>query len=114
MLKTYPDIYMISLSELMGESFQDLTKLFIDKMIKTLIFVYVKFVSQLSNVVKWNKESDDAESMLIAREERKKITSYVDYSKIFYVIRSFPDLNQTFGKRDITFPLSSSSRAIKW
>ena len=93
MLKTYPDIYMISLSELMGESFQDLTKLFIDKMIKTLIFVYVKFVSQLSNVVKWNKQSDDAESMLIAKEEREKIISYVDYSKIFYVIRGFPDLN---------------------
>ena len=54
------------------------------------------------------------ESMVIAREERKNVISYVDYSKICHVIRSFPDLNQTFGKEDITFPLSSISRAIEW
>ena len=48
------------------------------------------------------------ESMLIAKEKRKNITSYVDYSKICHIIRSFPDLNQKFGKDDIKFPLFSS------
>ena len=38
-------------------------------------------MSQLSNFVKWNKESDDMESIVIAREERENIISYVDYSK---------------------------------
>ena len=33
------------------------------------MFEYVKVVSQLSNVVKWNKESDEMESMLIAIEK---------------------------------------------
>ena len=59
---------------------------------------YVKVVSQLSNVVKWNKESDDMKSMLLSREERENIISYVDYSKFFHVISSVPGLNQTFGK----------------
>ena len=77
---------------------QDLPKLFVDKMIKTWIFEYVKVVSQFSNSVKRNKLSDDMESMLIAREESKNIISYVDCSKIFHVIRSFPGLNQIFGK----------------
>ena len=45
------------------------------------MFEYVKVVSQLSNVVKWNKESDDMESILIAREKGKNIISYVDFSK---------------------------------
>ena len=53
--KTYPDIYMTSLSKLMDESFQDLPKLFVDKMIKTWMFEYVKVVSQLSNVVNGTK-----------------------------------------------------------
>ena len=51
------------------QSLQDLPKLFIDKMIKEWMFENVKVVSQLSNVVKWNKESDEKESMLIAIEK---------------------------------------------
>ena len=51
--------------------------------------------------------------MLIAREKKKNIISYVDYSKFCRVIRSFPGFIQTFGKEDINFPLYSSSRAIE-
>ena len=50
----------------MDESLQDLPKLFVYKMIKYWMFEYIKFMSQLSNYVKWNKSSDDMESMLIA------------------------------------------------
>ena len=42
------------------------------------------------------------ESMLIAREERENIIGYIYYSKNYHVIRNFPDLNQTFGKEDIS------------
>ena len=70
------------------------------------MFEYVKVVSQSSNVVKWNKESNYTESMLIAREKRKTIMSYIDFSKRCHKIRCFPDLNQTFGKEIITFPPS--------
>ena len=65
------------------------------------MFEYVKVVSQLSNVVNWNKESDDTESMLIARGKGKYIISYVDFLKYFRVIRCFPHLNQTFGREDM-------------
>ena len=37
------------------------------------MFEHVKFVSQLSNLVKWNKESYEMESMLISREKGKNI-----------------------------------------
>ena len=55
----------------MDETLKYLPKLFVDKMIKECMFEHVKVVSQLSRLVKWNKESDEMESMLIAREERK-------------------------------------------
>ena len=41
------------------------------------------------------------------------ILSYVDFEKLFHVIRNFPELNRNFVKEDITFPLSYSSRSIK-
>ena len=82
----------------MDESLQDFPKLFVGKMIKDWMFDYVKVVSRFSNVAKWNKESDYMESMLIAREKRKNIISYVDYSKFCHMIRRFPGLNQTFCK----------------
>ena len=62
-LKTKSDIYITSLQKLMNESLKYLTKLFVGKIIKEWMFEYVKFVSHISNVVKWNKESDDMESM---------------------------------------------------
>ena len=52
-------------------------------------------------------------SMLIAREKGENIISYVDFSKFFRVIRCFPDLKETFGKEDIAFLLSSSSKSIE-
>ena len=75
--KTNQDIYI--LSKLMDESLQDFPMLFFDKMIKYWMFKYFKVVSQLSNVLKQNKESDDTESMLIAREKRKNILSHVHF-----------------------------------
>ena len=69
------------------------------------MFEYVKVVSQFSNVVRCNKESYDMKSILIAREKGGNIISYVDFSKNNHVIKCFPDLKQTFGKEDITFPL---------
>ena len=66
----------------MYKSLQDLPKLFVDKMLKDWMFEYVKFVSQSSNVVKRNRESDDMESMLTAREKWRNIISYVDFTKI--------------------------------
>ena len=53
----------------MYKSLQDLPKLCIDKMIREWIFEYVKVISQLSNVVKWNKEINDTESILISIEK---------------------------------------------
>ena len=70
-LKTQSYIYITSLSKLMDKSQQDLPNSFVDKMTKEWMFQYFKFVSQLSNVVKWNKESDGMESMLISREKGK-------------------------------------------
>ena len=61
-LKTHPDIYITSLSKLVDESLQDLPKLFVDKNIKYWLFEYVKVVSWLSNIIRWNKESYDTES----------------------------------------------------
>ena len=42
-----------------------------DKTIKEWMFEYVKVVSQLSNVVKWNKDSDDTESINCKRKREK-------------------------------------------
>ena len=63
----------------MDETLKYLTKLFVDRMIKEWIFEHFKVVANLSIVVKWNKYSDEMESMLITREERDNITSYVDF-----------------------------------
>ena len=104
-LKTHSDIYITSLFELMDESLQDLPKLFVDKNIKYWLFEYVKVAYPFPNAVKWNKKSDNMESMLIVREKRNNIISYVYFSKKFHVIRYSPGLNQAFGKKDITSPL---------
>ena len=56
-------------------------------------------------MVKCNKDIDDMESMLIAREKGENIISYVDFSKICHVIRCFTGLKQAFGKYNIAFPI---------
>ena len=91
------DIYITSLSKLMDESLKDFPKLFVYKM-KKQMFEKIDVVSQLSNVLYWGKDSDEMESMLISREKRENIISYVDLSKICHVIKCFPDLKKTFGK----------------
>ena len=50
--------------------------------------------------------------MFIAGEESNSIISYVDFSRICYVIKCFPYFKQAFGKEYITFILSSISRVI--
>ena len=77
---------------------EDLPRLSIDKMIKEWMFEYVKVVSQIPNVVKWNKYSYDTELMLIKRDKGGNIISYVYFSKICHMIRCFPNSNPTFGK----------------
>ena len=42
------------------------------------------------------------------------LLSYVDCSKLCMVTKYFLQLNQKIGKEDITFTLSSSSRATEW
>ena len=54
------------------------------------------------------------EPMYISSEEWMNISSYVGFSKLCHVIKYFTELNQIFGQEDITFSLSSSSRAIGW
>ena len=75
---------------------------------------HIKVVSQLSKVVKWNKYNQQMEPIYVARETGRNILIYVDFSKICYIIKSFSELKQKFGKEDITFPLSLSSRNIEW
>ena len=62
---------------------------------------------------KWNKKNQQMEPMYVAREKGNNILSYVDFSKICYVMKSFPELKPNFGKEDINFPLSPSSRAAE-
>ena len=40
------------------------------------------------------------------------ILSYVNFSKICYVIKSFPELKKNVGKENINIPLFSTSREI--
>ena len=54
------------------------------------------------------------EPMYVERKIGRNILSYVDFSKICDVIKSFPELKENIGKEDTTFPLSSTSREIKW
>ena len=53
------------------------------------------------------------ETMFIAREGTENNITYVDFSIICRVINCFTYLKQTFGKEDITFILSSSSRDVE-
>ena len=49
-----------------------------------------------------------------AIEKMMNILSYVDFSKLFRVIKYFFQLNKKVWKEDIIFPFLSSSRAIEW
>ena len=54
------------------------------------------------------------EPMYVVGEKGGNILSYVDFSKICNVIKSFPGLSKNIGREDITFLLSSTSRTIEW
>ena len=75
---------------------------------------YIKVVDQLSTFVKWSKENQQMGPMYVERDIGKNILSYVDFSKICYVIKYFSELKQDFGEEGIAFPSSSSSIAIEW
>ena len=53
------------------------------------------------------------EQMYNAGEELMNILSYVDFAKLCNVIKYSSELNQKIVKEVITFPIFSSSRAIK-
>ena len=55
---------------------------------------HIKVVAQLSKVVKWDKYNQQMEPMYISRLKGKNILSYVDFSKLCHVIKSFPELKQ--------------------
>ena len=57
------------MSKVIDKSLKMLPGLFIDNMMKEWMFEHVKFVSQLSNILKCNKESDEMGSMVIAIEK---------------------------------------------
>ena len=75
---------------------------------------YIKFLVQFSKFVKLNKENQLMKPMFVAREREGGILSHVYFSNICNLIKSFLALKQNIGKGDITFLLSSSSRAIEW
>ena len=56
---------------------------------------HIKVVDQLSKVVKRSKQNQQREPMYVAREIRRNILRYVDFSKICYVIKSFPELKKS-------------------
>ena len=60
-----------------------------------------------------NQKYQLMEPMYVTREKGGNFLSYVDFSKICNVIKYFYSLKK-IGKEDITFPISSSSRAIEW
>ena len=53
------------------------------------------------------------EPMYVTRERGRNILSYVDFSNICDVIKSFPKLKQNIGQEYITFTLSSISKSIE-
>ena len=73
----------------------------------------VQIVAQLSKVNVCNKDNQQMEKMYNAIEDMMNILSYVDFAIMCNVNKYFPELNHKFGKEDINFPLSSSSRAIE-
>ena len=70
-------------------------------------------MSQLSKINVWNKDNQKMEPMYNTREKIMNISSHVYFAKLYHVIKYFSQLNQDFGKEDITLTLSSSSRAIE-
>ena len=44
----------------------------------------------------------------------RNMLSYVDFSKIYIIINSFPELKQNIINKNITVPPSSTSREIEW
>ena len=60
-----------------------------------------KTYKSCSSVIKSCKKEQKnqlREPMYVAREKWKNILSYVDFSKICNVIKSFPELKQNIGK----------------
>ena len=54
-LNQNPFFYIISLSNLMDDTFISLPKLFVDQMIKKWMTSHVKVVARLSKLIKWGK-----------------------------------------------------------
>ena len=76
-------------------------------------------MSQLSNFVKCNKDIYDMESMLIAREKRENIISYVDFLKLFmwsgvFLIWNKHLVNNIFLLLDDQFQEPLDSENIIW
>ena len=58
----------------------------------------IKFLAQLSEVVKRNNKNPTNGTNICRNIKRGNILSYVDFSKICNVIKSFPELEQNIVK----------------
>ena len=65
-----------------------------------------QIVSQLSTINVWNQHGQQLEQMYNRREDDKNILSCVHFARLFNVINKFSELNHTFVKEGINFPLS--------
>ena len=96
----------------MGEIFILFPKLFVNKMIYKIDELPYQSSGSVIKRCKWNKVKQQMERMYAERETGKNILSYVCFSKICIVIKSLAKLKKDIGKEDITFPFSSSLKAI--
>ena len=70
-------------------------------------------MAHLSKVNVRNKNNGKMGKMYNAREHMNNLLCYADFASLCQVINYFTQLNLYFGKKDINFPLSSSSTAIE-
>ena len=66
-LNQEPNFYITSLSKLMDDTFTSFPRLFVDEMIEKCTNLLINNVTQLSKVVKWNKNTQQIESIYIER-----------------------------------------------
>ena len=93
--------------------FNLLTKLFIDRIQKNVwITVYKLWISYQNSMYGTNRINK--RNKCIIPERTWWIFWVILILQNCHVNKFFPELNKNIGKEEITFPLSSSSRAIDW
>ena len=72
--------------------------MFVKNMLVPWIEKSVQVVAQLSIIGVWNKKIQKKYHMRIGREENKDTLSYVDFSRLCYVILIFTELSTDFSQ----------------